>query len=129
MAADDDRFTPVRVRKAGGGFQGGIIAISPSGDDDTRALTGVRKVRCWGDNGSGGWATAPTRNALFPVTVLEGGGPSRARLLVAGQQHSCALLVDRTVRCRGATATASRGDGYGGGAAQRRPGRCAARGS
>jgi alpha-tubulin suppressor-like RCC1 family protein len=54
-------------------------------------------VKCWGDNGSGQLGRGDTSDAFIPWLTLGSGVQSMA----LGQDHSCFLMADQTVRCVG----------------------------
>ena len=76
----------------------GVIAIT-AGAYHTCALLAVGTVDCWGLNGLGQVGNNTTTQQPAPVLVL--GGLSDVIAITAGQEHTCALLVDGTVRCWG----------------------------
>ncbi len=67
------------------------------------------RIFCWGDNARGelGDGTTVQRTTAVEVTGLT--GPATA--IVAGEQHTCALLSDHTVACWGGNANYQLGDG------------------
>src|ERR1041385_1866563 len=94
---------------------GGRTAVSlAAGYVHTCARLDDGSVRCWGDNAFGQLGTGNTKscgnngtgcmgNSLVAVDL----GPGRsARSIVAGADHSCAILDDGTLKCWG-------GNGYG----------------
>ena len=86
----------------------GVTAISAAGDH-TCALRGDGTVLCWGvdDHGQLGDGTvAELRAAPTPVKGLAG-----AIAISAGNQFSCALLGDGTVRCWGENDSGQLGNG------------------
>ncbi len=88
----------------------GVRAIS-AGGSHACALLSDATVRCWGQNvfgqlGNGGPATAVNS---APVAAVALGQPAIA--ISAGHVFSCALLVDRTVRCWGYDSDGELGDG------------------
>jgi len=75
----------------------------------TCALLDDGTVKCWGSNfsgqlGSGLWAFEP----LPPVTVS---GLSGVSAITAGRYHTCALLINKTVKCWGSNYYGQLGDG------------------
>jgi len=91
----DASFTPTPVE--GLDRPARQIAMSPSGHHAC-ALLDDATVRCWGDNSSGqlGDGTTRSRTGAAPVARLF----SKAQLVAAGVEHSCAL-TDNGVFCWG----------------------------
>lgn len=56
-------------------------------------------VYCWGDNSSGQLGDGTTTSHPSPVAVRS--VPANATGLALGRDHSCAILVDRSVKCWG----------------------------
>jgi len=78
---------------------GSVTAVS-AGRNHTCALLNDRGLKCWGSNifaqlGGMSGAIASTR----PISVV---GVSDATAISAGGFHTCALLVDKAVKCWGA---------------------------
>ena len=105
----------------------GVVGIA-AGLGHTCALLAEGTVKCWGWNsridnpvaitGSGGQlGDGTTTDRLTPVTVIAGSGSTRAlsgvRAITAGWFHTCALLVDGTVKCWGTNWQGQIGDGTG----------------
>ncbi|MEZ4399022.1 MAG: hypothetical protein R3B06_03340 [Kofleriaceae bacterium] len=93
------------------------IAIT-AGANHTCALAVTGDVYCWGANDQGQLGlgtTTPQRDGSAATPVVLGG---QAKAVVAGLDHTCAILVDDTLVCWGAGAngklgygdTANRGD-------------------
>lgn len=85
-----------------------------AGASHTCVLTGSGSVHCWGAGSNGQLGHASIRNVGDdePPSILgqvDVGG--RATQIVAGRQHTCALLQDQTVRCWGAGALGQLGYG------------------
>jgi len=101
-ATRSSRSTPTAV--AG---QSGVVQVA-AGGAHACALLAVGTVRCWGDNPSGqlGDGTSGTDRPT-PVQVA---GLSGAIRIDAGDDHTCALLFDRTVRCWGFNGSGQLGD-------------------
>lgn len=76
------------------------------------ALLGDKTVKCWGASPTGkdtcGNYFGHVRCDLTPVTLK---GLSNAIAISSGNAHSCALLVNRTVKCWGANGGGQLGDG------------------
>ena len=77
------------------------VAIA-AGIDHACAIGSDGAVRCWGDGTRGqiGSAIAVSTNATALLVPL----PVTALAIAAGEQHTCALLVDDTVHCWGRNA-------------------------
>ena len=98
-----DSNVPIGVR--------GINATAVSGGDQfSCALLTDTTIKCWGYNGNGqlGNGGSPTFYSRTPVTVI---GISGAIAISAGAYHSCALLVDSTVKCWGDNSFGQLGNG------------------
>ncbi len=91
--------------------QSGVVQVA-AGGDHACALLGTGQVRCWGNNGAGqiGDGTSGTDRASA-VTVS---GLSGAVQIDAGDEHTCALMFDRTARCWGFNGSGQLGDGTSG---------------
>ncbi len=78
-------------------------------------------VKCWGADGSGelgdGTTGDPNNVRLSPVAVQSITGATQ---VTAGGEHTCALIVDGTVKCWGADESGQLGDGSTGDADNRR---------
>jgi len=83
---------------------GRTAAAIATGDAHTCALLDDRSVRCWGFGGDGRLGYANTvsvggNEAPGSVGPVDLGGPAKA--ISAGAAHTCAVLVDGSVRCWG----------------------------
>lgn len=81
----------------------------------TCALLRDRSVRCWGRNNMGQLGNGNTASVLDPSSRsssvnLDGAG-SGALQVSAGDEFTCAVLVDRSVRCWGSGANGKLGNG------------------
>jgi alpha-tubulin suppressor-like RCC1 family protein len=73
-----------------------------AGSNHTCAVRANGAVVCWGSNGSGQLGVGDTANRISPTAVLgDAGNPGPAVAVAAGDAHSCALVVNGTVRCWG----------------------------
>lgn len=71
-----------------------------AGDFFTCALTQRGAVKCWGDNSDGQLGGASSnRIVLSPTNVI--GLATGVSMIACGDNHSCALLTDGSVRCWG----------------------------
>jgi alpha-tubulin suppressor-like RCC1 family protein/sugar lactone lactonase YvrE len=72
-----------------------------AGSSHTCAVVGNGAVKCWGGNffGQLGIGTMDNDGSSSPVDVL---GITNAVAVATGDFHSCALLIDRSVKCWGA---------------------------
>jgi Regulator of chromosome condensation (RCC1) repeat len=66
-------------------------------------------VRCWGDNSNGQLGDGTTTDRSTPVSVSSLGGTAVA--IVAGWEHTCAVLSGGSVRCWGRNYNGQLGDG------------------
>lgn len=85
---------------------GGTVEAIASGAEHTCALLDTGSMRCWGLNDSGqlGTNTAPTSHigddeAPSTAALVNVGGAVKA--ISAGNKHTCAVLVDGSVKCWG----------------------------
>ena len=88
------------------------------GEDHVCALLGGGAVKCWGYNASGQLGLGDTANRGDGAGEMGNGlptvdlGTSRSAVqVVAGTNHSCALLDDGTVKCWGLNASGQLGQG------------------
>lgn len=96
----------------------GVVALA-AGTFDTCALLADGSVRCWGDNGRGqiGDGTTAERHLPTQVSGLDasptplGTGPTTATAITAGDDHTCAVVGDGSLRCWGGNASGELGDG------------------
>ena len=63
------------------------------------ALTAGRRVACWGDNAYGRVGQPVATTSVATPTFVP--GLSDVQSVTTGREHSCALLLDGTVRCWG----------------------------
>jgi alpha-tubulin suppressor-like RCC1 family protein len=98
-----DREEPVQVS----GLDS--AASVTAGWGHTCALTWEKKVKCWGYNKNGELGNGRENNSSIPVDVL--GYQERAEFIAAGDDHTCAVLLDGTIRCWGFNETGQLGDG------------------
>jgi len=99
------RLTPVDVI----GLQSGVRAIA-AGAASTCAITGNRRVKCWGANFDGRLGNGENQNSAMPVDVL-GLGDTDVLAISIGRAHTCALLSGGAVRCWGDNEFGQLGDG------------------
>lgn len=111
-----DRPAPVTVVAADGGSGplAGVAGIAV-GYFHTCALLVNTTVSCWGDNREGQLGDGTTTSHAAPVTVLDAPGSSIALSgvaeIAAADFHTCALLLEGTVRCWGSNESGRLGDG------------------
>jgi alpha-tubulin suppressor-like RCC1 family protein len=81
-----------------------------AGGQHTCALVSGGGERCWGSNASGelGNGAVSYQPVSAPVTVS--GLSSGVESITAGEQHSCALLTNGTIKCWGSNAAGQLGD-------------------
>lgn len=95
------------------GLGGGVAAIT-AGMAHTCALTVAGGVKCWGYNfsgqlGDGTTGDSPTTKRPTPVDVV--GLTAGVIAIAAGELHTCALTVEKRVKCWGYNLDAQLGDG------------------
>ncbi|WP_300618489.1 hypothetical protein [Dokdonella sp.] len=89
-----NRPEPVAVA----GLDGDVASIAAF-DSHTCALIAEGGVKCWGYNYSGQLGDGSYADRRVPVDV--DGLPAGATSVVTGVEHSCALMLDATVKCWG----------------------------
>lgn len=99
-----DQKTPVPVTGLGG-----LVMALVAGANHTCALLQTGAVQCWGDNTNGQLGDQTTTVRNVPTTVNSLAGAVKA--IVAGSDHTCAILTDGRVQCWGDNARGQLGDG------------------
>ncbi len=89
--------TPARAGDVPG-LTSGVRAIA-TGQTHACALLNDRTVKCWGSNGQGQLGDGSTAERLSPVAVIGLGG--EVRTITAGQNGTCAILMNNAVQCWG----------------------------
>jgi alpha-tubulin suppressor-like RCC1 family protein len=85
-------------------------AAITAGGTHTCALSATGEVRCWGGDAAGQLGDgAPAANTAAPSARVA--LPLPARSIAAGTAHTCAVLLDGSVRCWGSDADGRLGDG------------------
>jgi len=103
--AETVRRTPVDVV----GLQSGVAAVA-AGGAHTCALLHTGAVKCWGANNLGALGDGTTvHERLAPVDVV--GLSAGAVAITAGDSHTCALMLDGSIRCWGYNGNGQLGDG------------------
>ncbi len=99
-----DSFSPVPVF----GLSEGVKAVA-AGARHTCALMETGGVKCWGENASGGVGDGTNINRSTPVDVpgLEAG----VKFVDAGAGHTCAVMLDGSVKCWGWNLSGQLGNG------------------
>jgi len=90
---------------------GWAAASLAAGSRHTCAVTSEGAVRCWGDNEVGQLATGGVARVIGVAGRIPFSGELRAREVVAGGGHSCALFTDGSVRCWGGNQAGALGRG------------------
>ena len=105
-----NRATPGDVS----GLTGSITALSAGANHTCAVAAGV--LKCWGANRAGqlgdgthAFTSPPSSTRTTPVTVA--GGLNGVQAIAAGNEHTCALLADGSVRCWGINHSGQIGDG------------------
>ena len=83
----------------------------------TCVLLDDKSIKCWGRNNSGqlGYGDNSNRYAPEATATVNLGESKTAKQVVAGEQFTCAILNDDTVKCWGSDARGQLGDGQSGG--------------
>ena len=100
------RGTPAAVVRLAG-----VVELDVGGIHACARLTDGT-VHCWGDNRSGQLGDGTTLNSSAPVQVL-GLADVTVVEVALGRVHSCARLIDNTVRCWGHNLLGGLGNGTG----------------
>ncbi len=90
-----ERTSPVVVDLGVGRTATGVSA----GESHTCVVLDDHSVKCWGDNSNGQLGDGSISESHTPVEVNMGG--SEVHSISAGSYHTCAIMVDRSVRCWG----------------------------
>lgn len=101
---DYARLKPVYVVT----LSSGIVAIT-AGKDHTCALTRGGELTCWGPNSYGQLGDGTSQTRLTPVKVA--GLNSEVKTVVAGGNHTCALVGAGSLKCWGNNGYGALGDG------------------
>ena len=101
-----DSSTPVAVTM---GDSVTAVKIS-AGREHTCAIFNDNKVYCWGRNNGGQLGIGSTTDSTTP-SVLDLGTDKTATTISAGNNHSCAILNDNSVKCWGTNSFGQLGDG------------------
>ena len=98
--------TPVAVN-LGDGRTAEAVGL---GNYHTCAILDDDSLKCWGSNGSGRLGDGTTTNRSTPVAVNLGDGRT-AKAISLGNQHTCAILDDDSLKCWGGNDSGQVGDG------------------
>ncbi len=84
--------------------------------DQHACAVGSESVKCWGRNSSGQLGVGDTDNRENPASVITDPSDDESVLMgvdevATGTEHSCALMLDETVRCWGWNDYGQLGDG------------------
>ena len=90
------------------GLPGPVQSVS-SGSSHVCALVHNGGAWCWGYNNNGQLGDGNTSNSSTPVAVT--GVPLNMAQIAAADDHTCALLVNETVKCWGLNSAGQLGDG------------------
>jgi alpha-tubulin suppressor-like RCC1 family protein len=100
-----NRVTPVQVSD----LTSGVKALSAGGAGQICALMTSSGIKCWGRNDFGQIGDGTTTQRPTPVDVS--GLSSGVGSVATGGNHTCALMVVRSVKCWGNNAFGAVGDG------------------
>jgi alpha-tubulin suppressor-like RCC1 family protein len=96
----------------------GFVQVAVGGSHAC-ALSTTGTVFCWGENGKGQLGKFDTNDSATPqvVRTTNAAGPALGNVVqvVAGREHTCALIADGTARCWGSSDNGQLGHGEGGG--------------
>ncbi|MDF1654216.1 MAG: hypothetical protein P1U34_03805 [Coxiellaceae bacterium] len=93
----DQQTTAVTVS----GLTSGVHAIAV-GNNYSCALLQTGSAKCWGENSHGQLGNGNIKDQLVPAAVSDlGNDTTYAVSIAAGDNHSCALLNDGTMKCWG----------------------------
>jgi alpha-tubulin suppressor-like RCC1 family protein len=90
------------------GLTGDVEAIS-AGDEHTCALISGGGVKCWGSNAFGELGDGTNTQSNVPVDVV--GFTSGVQAVSAGDEHTCALASEGSIKCWGRNDDGELGDG------------------
>ena len=99
-----DRHTPISIPTLGTS-----VKQLCTGTSHSCAMMSDGSVRCWGDNYSGELGDGTTVRQTSPEVVTALG--TGVKQVVCGGFHTCALMLDNSVRCWGANFGGQLGDG------------------
>ncbi|MFM8529325.1 MAG: RCC1 domain-containing protein, partial [Ilumatobacteraceae bacterium] len=86
------------------------VAIS-AGQSHTCALLDDGNVRCWGYNWRGALGNGNTETSLVPAVAVNLGVGLHATAISAGDNHTCAILTNRSIKCWGSNSYGELGNG------------------
>ncbi len=101
-------FDATNCAAFGGAATSTVTAIA-SGIAHSCAILGNGTVKCWGRNSAGGIGDGTTIQRSIPAPVVNLGGTAKA--ISAGDDHTCAILTNNTLRCWGRNGNGQLGDG------------------
>jgi alpha-tubulin suppressor-like RCC1 family protein len=104
----DGTVTPSKGTETTESLGGRAIEVA-TGESHTCALLADGGVRCWGANGYGQLGNDTTTGSLKPVSVI--GLPGAVTAITAGAFHTCAKLIDGSLRCWGRNDKGQLGNG------------------
>jgi hypothetical protein len=90
---NDNKLEPVYVKDLEG------VQNLTAGGKHTCALTIDGEIWCWGENSSGQLGNGTTQNSSVPVKVT--GLPDKVLSITAGEEFTCAQLMNQEVWCWG----------------------------
>lgn len=98
------RLTPVDVS----GLTSGVTSFDV-GPSTACAVTSTGALKCWGFNGNGQLGNNTTTQSLVPINVT--GLSTGVAEVTVGYYHTCAKLVDTSIKCWGFNGYGQVGDG------------------
>jgi alpha-tubulin suppressor-like RCC1 family protein len=104
------KVSPVQVQEQGNAVLKNVVAIK-AGWVHTCALLSNGTVKCWGDNGSGQISVSYIHTSQVSTVALDVPDLKNAVAIAAGENHTCALLSNGTVKCWGGNNKGQLGNG------------------
>lgn len=88
-----------------------LVSDIAIGDDHTCARLATRAMKCWGDNGEGQLGNGEGGANQSESTPVDVSGSLQATQMSAAANHTCARILNGTIRCWGRNANGQLGNG------------------